>query len=261
MELEQLINNIIMDTTADVALVFKCFKGNYNININENMKFPSASTIKILIMAAVMQEVEEGVFDLNHTIELKDEMKCGGAGIFSELDSGHRFNIRELLTAMIIQSDNAATNMLIDLVGMGKINKMAEELDMKSTKLNRKMMDFQAAKQGKENITNARNLSIILELIYREVLVDEPSSQIMLSILKKQQLEGGITKYLPEDIVIANKTGDLNKIEHDVGIVYHPQGEYILCVLTKNLNYNKEGKEIIGKISREIFNFLLSSKQ
>jgi beta-lactamase class A len=215
--------------------------------------FPSASTIKLVILAALMNEISKDTMKLNHTITLLNMHKCGGDGVLKELNEGHKFTLYEIAKLMIILSDNTAANILIDILSMEKINQMAKKLGMRSTKLNRKMMDSEAAKLGKENVTTAKDLCHLLELIYRGKVINKEYSKIILEILLKQQLGGRLNLYLHEDVVIAHKTGDLDKLEHDVGIVYNYPNDYILCVLTKNLRTNKDGREIIGKISLEVY--------
>lgn len=250
--IKRLINEIIIENKGTKAVAFKNLKTNSCMMINENMVFPAASTIKLVILSALMNEISNGTMKLDSIIILLNKHKCGGAGILKELEEGHKFTLYELAKLMIIISDNTAANILIDLLSMERINKMAENLDMKSTRLNRRMMDLQAVKQGKENVTTALDLCHILELIYLGKAVNKEYSKYMLEILLKQQLDGGLDLYLPNDVMIAHKTGDLDKLEHDAGIVYNYPNEYILCVLAKDLETNKDGKEIIGKISLEI---------
>lgn len=254
MELKEKINSIINENNGDVAVVVKNLNTNSNIMINEAEVFPSASTIKLVIISTLMKEVSKGSMKLEDKITLLDKCKCGGDGILKELNEGHSFTFKEIATLMIILSDNTATNILIDLLSMEKINEMAKELGMESTQLGRKMMDSEAAKMGRENVTTAKDMCHVLELIYKGKVVSKEYSEIILDILKRQQVGGRLNLYLPEDIIIAHKTGDLDKLEHDVGIVYHPYSDYIICVLTKNVETNKDGREIIGKVSLEVYN-------
>ncbi|KAJ50618.1 beta-lactamase class A [Clostridium tetanomorphum] len=253
MELENLIEDIINNSKGDIAVAIKNLESNSTIMINEKEVFPSASTIKLLIMVTAMQEVKEGKRNLKDKIIISTEEKCGGDGILKELNKDHNFTLIEIITLMIIISDNTATNILIDMLGMDNINKIANELKLNNTRLQRKMMDSEAVKMGKENLTTALDMCTILEMLYKGEIVDKEYSNIMIEILKKQQVNGRLTLYLPDDLVVAHKTGDLDKLEHDVGIVYYPYCNYIICVLTKNLYTNKEGREIIGKISYEVY--------
>jgi beta-lactamase class A len=154
---------------------------------------------------------------------------------------------------MIIISDNTAANLLIDMAGMDNVNKMAEDMGLRSTKLQRRMMDSAAARAGRENLTCAVDMHHILKLIYEGKAIDEYYSCMMPDILKRQQVGGRLNLYLPDDITIAHKTGDLDRLEHDVGIVYLPGCDYIICVLTNKTITNKDGREIIGKISKAVY--------
>lgn len=250
MDLYSDINEIINRSIGDIGVVIEKMDNSMSIHINEDMIFPSASTIKLIIMAAVMNEVKKGKISFDDKILLTKDMLCGGDGILKEFDIEHKFTLKEIMTLMIIISDNTATNILIDLVGIQNINNIAVEMGLEFTRLRRKMMDSQAVKEGRENTTTPKEMSKILRFIYDGKFIDEYYSKIALDILKRQQVGGRITLYMPEDIVVAHKTGDLDKLEHDVGIVYNNSSDYIICVLTKNLDVNKNGREIIGEISR-----------
>ncbi len=251
--LENKINEFIAAQDGNTAVYVKNFKTNQEIKINEKMLFPSASTIKLTIMAEIFRRVDRGELNLDDKIEINENMETGGDGILKELDYGHRFTIREIMTLMIILSDNMATNILIDLLGMDRVNKTIKELGLKDTKLQRKMMDSQAVEEGRDNFITAEDAAHILELIYRGKCISKKCSEQMIEILKKQQVRGRLDLYLPEEVVIAHKTGDLDLLEHAVGIVYLPNVEYMICVLTNEVRTNKDGREIIGKISKMVY--------
>ncbi|SCL81971.1 serine hydrolase [Sporanaerobacter sp. PP17-6a] len=251
--LENKIREFIKNQKGNVAVAIKDLKTGKEIKINENLVFPSASTIKLSIMSELFNRVNAGSLNLNDKVELTENMKTGGDGILKELELGHKFTLKEIMTLMIIISDNMATNILIDLLGMDNINKRIKDMGLKNTRLQRKMMDSQAAKEGRENLTTANDLCLILELIYRGENINEECSRMMLDILKRQQVRGRLDLYLPEDVIIAHKTGDLDCLEHDVGIVYLPHREYIICVLTNETETNKDGREIIGKVSKMVY--------
>jgi len=251
--LENRIKEFINTQKGNVAVVVKNLKSKEEFKINENFVFPSASTIKLSIMSELLNKINEGTLKLNDTVELSKDMKTGGDGILKELNCGHKFTLEEIMTLMIIVSDNMATNILIDLLGIDNINTTIKNLGLKNTKLQRKMMDSQAAREGKENLITANDLANILELIYKGKNINSKYSDLMLNILKRQQVRGRLDLYLPEEVVIAHKTGDLDNLEHDAGIVYLPETEYIICVLTNQTDSNKDGREIIGKISKMVY--------
>lgn len=251
--LEHRIREFIKTQKGNAAVVVKNLKTKEEIKINEDLVFPSASTIKLAIMSELLNRVNKGSIELKNSIEVAEAMKTGGDGILKELNYGHRFSLEEIMTMMIIVSDNMATNILIDLLGMSEINATIKNLGLKDTKLQRKMMDSQARKEGRENLITANDLAHILELIYYGQNINKKYSDMMLNILKRQQVRGRLDLYLPEEVVIAHKTGDLDNLEHDAGIVYLKDSEYIICVLTNETATNKDGREIIGKISRIVY--------
>lgn len=253
MGLYENIQNLIKSTAGNVGASIKNLKTGETININENLVFPSASTIKIVIMSEILRKVKEGFIRLNDNIILSNFMKTGGSGILHELNGGHKFTIEELITLMIIVSDNTATNILIDIADMKNVNNMAASLGMSHTKLQRKMMDFEAVKCGKENYTCAADMTHILELIYDGKVINKEYSDMMLDILKRQQDLGRLDLYLPENTIIAHKPGELDFLEHDVGIVYLENCTYIISVLTNEMKTNLEGRKTIGKISKMVY--------
>lgn len=254
--LEEKLKKFISEQKGNIAVFVKDLKSNKTIKINENSVFPSASTIKLSIMSELFNKINEGIYKLNDVIEITEGMKTGGDGILKELNCGHKFTLEEICTLMIIVSDNMATNILINLLGMSNINTAIKNLGLQDTKLQRKMMDSQAAREGRDNLITANDFAHIFELIYNDKNVNTAFSQLMLNILKRQQVRGRLDLYLPEEVVIAHKTGDLDCLEHDGGIVYLQDKAYIICVLTNQTESNKEGREIIGKISRLVYEYM-----
>lgn len=173
-----------------------------------------------------------------------------------ELLPGHTFTLREILTLMIIVSDNEATNILIRMLGMDSVNRMASELGLKEACLGRLMMDSEAKKQGRDNYICADDMTEIFRQIYAGQCVGEEESRLMMDILKRQQQGGRLQLYLPEEIETAHKCGDLDALENDGGIIFLPGRPYILTVLTSEMESNKEGREVIGHISRIVFDAL-----
>ena len=129
---------------------------------------------------------------------------------------------------------------------MDAINEMAGRLGLSRTVLGRRMMDSEARKQGKDNYTCAGDIAHILELIYEQKCVDVPSSRLMLDILRRQQQSGRLQLYLPEEVEIAHKCGDLDFLEHDAGIVLLPKRPYLI--------------EVIGTVSRMVYEEMLQKE-
>ena len=246
------IEKIISQVEGSVCINFYDLNKNNVFSINGDKKVLSASMIKLLILAELMKKISENKFSLSDTIMIVDSMKTGGDGVLKELNTGHHFTLKELATLMIIVSDNQATNILIDFLGMENINQLGKELRLKKTFLGRKMMDIEARKNGYDNYTCADDISSLLKLIYQEKLINEEASQLMLDILLRQQQGERLQRYLPSDIKIAHKCGDLDNLENDGGIIWIGNKAYILVVLTSGMP-NLQCKQTIGKISKFVY--------
>ena len=251
-ELKKEIEKIISQVDGKVCINFYDLNKNDGFSINGDEKVLSASMIKLLILAELMKKISEDKFSLSDTIMMANFMKTEGDGVLKELNTGHHFTLKELANLMIIVSDNQATNILIDLLGMENINLLGKELGLKESFLGRKMMDTEARKNGYDNYTSADDISLLLKLIYQEKLINKEASQLMLEILLKQQQGERLQRYLPTDIKIAHKCGDLDNLENDGGIIWFEDKVYILVVLTSGMS-NLQCKQTIGKISKFVY--------
>ena len=251
-ELKKEIEKIISQVDGKVCVNFYDLNKNDGFSINGSEKVLSASMIKLLILAELMKKISEDKFSLSDTIMMANFMKTEGDGVLKELNTGHHFTLKELATLMIIVSDNQATNILIDFLGMENINLLGKELGLRETFLERRMMDAEARKNGYDNYTSADDISLLLKLIYQEKLIDKEASQLMLDILLKQQQGERLQRYLPTDIKIAHKCGDLDNLENDGGIIWFEDKVYILVVLTSRMS-NLQCKQTIGKISKFVY--------
>ena len=251
-EWKKKIEKIISQVEGNVCINFYDLNKNNGFSINGDKKVLSASMIKLLILAELMKKDSENKFSLSDSIMIANFMKTGGDGVLKELNIGHHFTLKELATLMIIISDNQATNILIDFLGMENINLLGKELGLKESFLGRKMMDTEARKNGYDNYTCADDISLLLKLIYQEKLINKEASQLMLDILLRQQQGERLQRYLPSDIKIAHKCGDLDDLENDGGIIWIGDRIYILVVLTSGMS-NLQCKQTIGKISKFVY--------
>ena len=251
-EWKKKIEKIISQVEGNVCINFYDLNKNNGFSVNGDKKVLSASMIKLLILAELMKKIFENKFSLSDTVMMANFMKIGGDGVLKELNTGHHFTLKELATLMIIVSDNQATNILIGFLGMENINLLGKELGLKETFLGRKMMDAEARKKGYDNYTCADDISLLLKLIYQEKLINKEASQLMLDILLRQQQGERLQRYLPSDIKIAHKCGDLDNLENDGGIIWLGDRAYILVVLTNGMP-NLQCKQTIGKISKFVY--------
>ncbi|MCC6019458.1 MAG: class A beta-lactamase-related serine hydrolase [Candidatus Verstraetearchaeota archaeon] len=265
-KLEREIMDIIKSVEGTFGIVIKILDTGDEIDINGEEIFPAASIIKIPILVEAFRQNLEGRIKLDEPITLRNEDKVGGMGILKELSPGIQLPFIDILTLMIIISDNTATNITIEKVGMKNVNEYMKQLGLKNTILQRKMMDLEARKRGLENLTTPRDMTILLQKIFEKTILDNKSCEKILDILKRQQVNDRIPKYLPENIPIAHKTGELPGVRHDVGIIYTEKHPYIISAMTKNLKdplsqktSGGAGSEAIAKISKIVYDTLTST--
>lgn len=256
-----MLSKIVLKKLENVKLQYSIYVKNLNdgtfSDINSCQRVPSASIIKLFIMAAAFKCIEEGNITLNKRINVKKEEKVPYS-IVTLLDDEDSFTLKDLIILMIIQSDNTATNKIIDILGMDYINGFIKEQGFKNTVLERKMMDIFARQSGRENYTSAQDVSDLLEKIYLKKLVNESSSSIMEEILKHQLDDSMMRINLPDSLTIAHKTGDLEGVKHDAGIVYASFGEYIFVMQTWDAQSDNYARNVIGDISNVVYNYFLS---
>lgn len=245
------MEEIAVASGMDVSAVAIDLETGEYAGVRGNESVPSASMIKMIVAAAFLEAVAQGECSLDESYTLQESDIVGGTGSLQGLGAGATVSYRDLVTKMISESDNTATNVLINACGgMGAVNAEAKKLGMPGTRLNRMMMDTVAMEQGIENYVSADDLAVLFRMVYSGTFVDSESSELMLQALEQQTDNAGIPQGLPPDIVFAHKTGTLATVRHDGGIVEgeHP---YVLVVLCSGSGFNEEGalfamKQIAG---------------
>lgn len=236
------------------SLTVKNLKTQEVFNINENKKVSSASTIKILIMAEIMNQVEKGVLSLKQRIKVRAEDRIEYS-ILSMLDDENTYSLRDVVTLMIVQSDNTATNILIDIAGMDNINTFINQIGLNNTILQRRMLDFTAKQAGRDNLTSAGDMAIFLELLYNGKIVNNYYSTLMLDILRLQLDRTMMYMNIPDNVVIAHKSGELDFLDHEVGIIYAEKGDFIFSMLTWEAESNNFARKTVGNVSKIVYDY------
>jgi beta-lactamase class A len=159
-----------------------------------------------------------------------------------------RLTLRDLATMMVAVSDNSATNVLIDRVGMDNVNALLDSLGLSRTRLRRKMMDLKAASEGRENISTPQEMMTLLENLYRGKVLNQAMTEDIFKVLSTHK-DSWIPRDLPEGVKIANKPGSLEGVRNDSGIVFVENRPYVISVMTTYLRNEREGEEAISEIS------------
>ncbi len=221
--------------------------------VNASASLPAASTIKIPVMVEVFKQMEAGTRALTDVVHLESRDRDWGSGDLADARPGTARTVKQLLWAMITESDNTATNMLIRLVGRQNVNATMTGLGLHSTRLGDDI------RSNGDSIryalrTSPSDMIVLLDAIARNTLVDEWSSREMLAILTGQTHNGLLPRPLPKDVKIAHKTGTLHDTLNDVGIVYRDDEPYVIAVMTTQLPDLDLGRAFIRKVSRIAYN-------
>jgi beta-lactamase class A len=217
--------------------------------LREDEVFAQASSIKITVLANLCLQAQQGKLKLTDLYTVESSDLVPDSDIMNGLTPAvTRVTLRDLATMMVAVSDNAATNVLIDRVGMTSVNSMLDSLGLTHTRLLRKMMDLQAAKQGRENISTPREMMTLLDALYRGRVLNQEATEDFFKVLSTNK-DSWIPRGLPAGLKIANKPGSLEAVRNDSGIVFVEGRPYVICVMTSFLGHERDGEEAISKVS------------
>jgi len=217
--------------------------------------FPQASSIKIAVLAELYHQNQLAAAGTTGKAKLTDRYTMQSTDLVADSDimggltpGVTRITNRDLATMMVAVSDNAATNVLIDHLGMDNVNALLDSLNLHNTRLRRKMMDVKAAAEGRENISTPREMLTLLEKIYQGEVLSKESTADFFKLLSTHKCSF-IPRDLPDNLQIANKPGELEAVRNDSGVVFLQNRPYIICVMTTYLARERAGEEAIAKIS------------
>lgn len=241
------------------------------VKINEKEKFETASTINLFILASLFERIEKGELSLSDMLEYKQEHAIDGSGVLSSMEVGTKLSVRNVATLMIIVSDNIATNMLIDFLGVGQINDCIQRLGCGDTILHNRI-DFE--KYSKLGTSTPEDYARMWVRMAQGKLISAKASEQMLEICRQQHYNTMLTKNLPpyyldadnydeEIIYVASKSGSMNACRNDGGIVSTPYGKYVIVMFNKDFSdsqyYPDHPATVFGsKVSRLIFDQYLA---
>jgi beta-lactamase class A len=224
--------------------------GEGRVALREDLVVPAASLAKLPIAVEVMRRASLGQFDLAETLDTADEPRVGGGGVLDYLDPRVRLTLNDLCFLMLGISDNTAANFLLDLVGMGEVNETLSRMGLTRTRLARHFMDSAARAARRENVTCADDMVRLLALIRGGAL---PGATRLLDWLAAQQCADDISAWLPPAAQLGHKTGSLDGVFHDAGILAGPGGICVFCVLTAGQTEIPAARLATGEIVRALW--------
>jgi beta-lactamase class A len=258
--------------------------------LNGDNLFPTASTFKIPVIVEFFRQLEAGVLSLEDKYVLTERDKVPGSGILKELSEGMEVTYRDLLSLMMIVSDNTATDVMLSKVGFDNINSMLDKFGLRKTRVVKYCRDilfdlidlnhiqsdertidlFREVAQGAEykgswslgvrdnDVTTPKEMTQLLELIFVGQAASRSSCDSILEIMEKCQTgQYRIPKYLPSSkIKMLRKTGSLPGIRNDVGIIKLSSEEhYVLSCFSMGASDVYNAEETIAQVSRNVFDY------
>jgi beta-lactamase class A len=265
-DLEARISPLVKEHKGKVAVAVKNLKTGESFYLHADDAMPTASLIKLPIMVETYWQAKEEKVKLDTKLTLKKDDKVPGSGILtSHFSDGATFPLKDAVRLMIVFSDNTATNLVLDQIGIPSTNKRMAELGFKNTKINAKVfkgsttsIDPEATKKYGLGSTSARDMVELLALIDAGKVVSPDACKEMLVHLKACEDKEKMTRLLPAGTVVAHKTGSVNSSKTDAGIIYLKSGPVALCVLTdenddKRWVLDNAGQVLIAKIAKEAY--------
>lgn len=232
---------LVAAVPADTAVFYRDLVEGSCWGVQPDVRFPAASLIKVPIML----ELFHSGIDLEEPFELQERHRVGGAGVLQELSSGTRLKLLDLCRLMIVVSDNVASNALLDRLGFEAVNARMQALGMTCSRLGRRFME--PAEGERDNFMSARDAALCLEAAH--------AHPVARAILLRQQYREKIPLMLPEGTEVAHKTGELEGVRHDAGVV---ADRYSLALLTRRGAPPWEVDLALARLSRAIYDRVLA---
>lgn len=266
---KEILAEFAKQPTGTFAVAFKDISTGEIFLMNAHESFHAASTMKTAILIETFKQATGHKFSLTDSILIKNSFKSIVDGSPFSLDSaddseknlytriGTKLPVNDLLYRMITESSNLATDLIVDLVGAENANKTMHELGAKDIKVLRGVEDNKAYDLGLNNTVTAYDLMVIFDHIADGTVVNKKACDAMIKILMHQHFREKIPALLPVDVRTATKSGSIDKISHDSGIVFLPDGrKYVVVLLSRGIENEKSADETLARISRIIYNYM-----
>ena len=275
MEIEDEITNMINQVDGDVGIYIKSLNEKEEIVINGDKQFITASVFKIFLAVKFLQQVDNGIHKLDTSYTIKESDKILGSGILMNLNAGLKITLEDLFKLMIMISDNTATDIIMNLVGLNNLQEMLNELNLKNTEINLTtrdwlldLLDMRGAESTKEtfieaerrlsegklnskaqtiydirdsedkvmnNISSPNDTGKFLELLINGELLSDSSTKLLIDSMKKQSFKYFIASDIPPEIHVADKPGALPGIKCDSGIIFLQNSPIIISIYTNKV--------------------------
>src|SRR3989344_1609980 len=243
--LQEAVNESLMGTKGTYGIVIKNLKTGESFYLNESRIFEPASLYKLWVMATVYKQIEEGGLKedqiLSQTIPALNRIFNIDPEYAELTEGGITITVNQAIEQMITISHNYAALLLAEKIKLSSVSDFLKSQELLQSSI------------GKPPKTTAGDIAFFYEKLYKGQLASPENTTKMIEVLKRQQLNDGLPKLLP-DATIAHKTGDLDFFKHDTGIVFHPKGDYIIVIMSES-NSPLGAQQRISEISKSVYQY------
>ncbi|HEV8598385.1 MAG TPA: serine hydrolase [Gemmatimonadales bacterium] len=265
---------VARDSGAVVAVVLQDPVSGLSLELNPDVRFHAASTMKLGVLLELGRRIDAGELHWNDSLPIKNAFASIVDGSTYALDQGSdsdstvyaaigaRWSLRQLATRMIVRSSNLATNLLVERLDAKRITATIRSLQADSMLVLRGVEDGKAYEKGLNNTTTARDLAVLLRALADGNAVSRATGAELLGILEAQEFNDGIPAGLPPGTRVAHKTGEITATWHDAALVYPPDGKpYALVVLTRGVPERARGVSLHADLARLVHGAVLEARR
>lgn len=264
-ELASRLTPLIKAHQSKVAVYVKNLDTGETFAHNADEPMPTASLIKLPVMVEALRQAKEGKIDLDAKVTVRKEDKVQGSGILTEhFSDGAVITLRDAVRLMIVYSDNTATNLVVDAIGLPATRDEMKRLGLNHTALHAKVyrrdtsIDPEGSKKYGLGVITAAEVGRLLEMLEKREILDDAHCKLALDNLKKCEDRTKIARFLRKNIPFAHKTGYVGDVRTDAGILYGPQSKIVIAVLTaENMDQsdgeNNAAEIFAGRIGETVF--------
>lgn len=257
------LQQLVEGHRGEVAVTIKHLPSETTLRYRSDVVMPTASLIKFPVMVEAYRQVEEGMISLDDFLTLEEEDKVPGSGILtSHFSPGVKIRLRDAIRLMIVYSDNTATNLVAEKIGIEAVNRNMAELQMPETRLNslvyrgsKTSVDRERSRNFGLGSTTSDETVRLYALLHAEKLVSPTASRQMLEHLKRCEDDRKLGRDLPSGVTLAHKSGAVSRARTDGGILFTANGPIAICVLTRKnedrgWGDNNAAERLIGRVAR-----------
>lgn len=261
-KLQKQIEILVRGFKGDIGVYVKEIKTNKIVAINADSIFPTASMVKVPILIGIMDKLEKGELQYHQELIYKDSLLYEGVDILGSFKNDEKIELSKVIMLMLTMSDNTASLWLQNLAGTGShINKILDSLGLSHTKVNSRTPGREEARNvygwGQ---TTPREMSELLEKIYRREMISAKASNQMMRVLGRNYWDEQALSAIPPTIEVFSKSGAVNASRSEVLLVNGRSSPYVVCICTKNIKDESwlptnEAWVLITRISSLLWNY------